>query len=159
MPLESGSSRSAVSANIRTEIEAGKPQKQAVAIALNKARGDALGGGSVTIAELVTKAAGLASRADAAFDRADELMLHDSVKADATWNTWADWNKEYETLLKKCNAARRALDDESRYTNRGDPIKIAKLTAKLQDLEAQRQALSDHPNRPSSYVMRNTSLR
>ena len=38
MPLKRGSSRKAVSANIRTEIAAGKPQKQAVAIALNTAR-------------------------------------------------------------------------------------------------------------------------
>lgn len=38
MPLKSGSSREVVSENIKTEIEHGKPQKQAVAIALNKAR-------------------------------------------------------------------------------------------------------------------------
>ncbi|HEY4153503.1 MAG TPA: hypothetical protein VGM38_09300 [Pseudolysinimonas sp.] len=40
MPLKSGSSREVVSANIKTEIAAGKPQKQAVAIALSKSRGD-----------------------------------------------------------------------------------------------------------------------
>jgi hypothetical protein len=39
MPLRSGRSRAVVSSNIRTEIAAGKPQKQAVAIALSKARG------------------------------------------------------------------------------------------------------------------------
>lgn len=38
MPLKRGSSRKAVSANIKTEIAAGKPQKQAVAIALSQAR-------------------------------------------------------------------------------------------------------------------------
>lgn len=38
MPLAKGSSRKAISKNIRTEIAAGKPQKQAVAIALNTAR-------------------------------------------------------------------------------------------------------------------------
>jgi hypothetical protein len=37
-PLKKGTSRATVSANIRTEIAAGKPQKQAVAIALNTAR-------------------------------------------------------------------------------------------------------------------------
>ncbi len=37
MPLKRGSSRKTIAQNIRTEIAAGRPQKQAVAIALNKA--------------------------------------------------------------------------------------------------------------------------
>jgi len=37
MPLKRGSSRKAVSANIRTEIAHGKPRKQAIAIALRAA--------------------------------------------------------------------------------------------------------------------------
>ena len=37
MPLKSGKSKKAVSDNIRTETKAGKPQKQAVAIAMRKA--------------------------------------------------------------------------------------------------------------------------
>lgn len=37
MPLQKGKSREAVSANIKTEVAAGKPKRQAVAIALNVA--------------------------------------------------------------------------------------------------------------------------
>lgn len=37
MPLKPGHSRKVVSQNIKTEIAAGKPQKQAVAIALHEA--------------------------------------------------------------------------------------------------------------------------
>ena len=37
MPLKKGRSRAAISSNIRREIQAGKPRKQAVAIALRTA--------------------------------------------------------------------------------------------------------------------------
>lgn len=37
MPLKAGSSRAAISHNIKAEMKAGKPRKQAVAIALTKA--------------------------------------------------------------------------------------------------------------------------
>jgi hypothetical protein len=37
MPLKKGSSRKVIASNIKTEMAAGKPQKQAVAIAMRKA--------------------------------------------------------------------------------------------------------------------------
>jgi len=38
MPSKKGKSKATISANIKKEIQAGRPQKQAVAIALNTAR-------------------------------------------------------------------------------------------------------------------------
>lgn len=37
MPLKSGSSRKTISGNIKREMKAGKPQRQAVAVAMHKA--------------------------------------------------------------------------------------------------------------------------
>jgi hypothetical protein len=37
MPLKKGKSKKVIASNIRREIKAGKPKKQAVAIAMNKA--------------------------------------------------------------------------------------------------------------------------
>lgn len=71
MPLESGSSRETISNNIATERNAGKPEKQAEAIAYSKARGDAVQAMCDSIAAMLA-----ATR----FDDLSEFM------ADATFN-------------------------------------------------------------------------
>jgi hypothetical protein len=53
MPLKKGTDRATVSQNIRTELAAGKPQKQAVAIAMSTARKS--GGGTATKLKKVRK--------------------------------------------------------------------------------------------------------
>lgn len=47
MPLNKSGSKKAVPQNIKTELAAGKPQKQAVAIALNTQRSAGKGYGAV----------------------------------------------------------------------------------------------------------------
>lgn len=37
MPLKSGKSKAVIASNIKTEMKAGRPQRQAVAIAMSKA--------------------------------------------------------------------------------------------------------------------------
>lgn len=74
MPLKEGSSSETISANIATEVRAGKDPKQAAAIAYSKARGDT---GIKALADCISAAAyaitGLTKRVDAyAARRADD---------------------------------------------------------------------------------------
>jgi hypothetical protein len=77
MPLESGSSQAAFKKNIRTEVNAGKPVKQAVAIAYSKKREDA---GTLTTAGMVESKAAL--RGDHARDLGQLNFAHSDADCD-----------------------------------------------------------------------------
>ena len=55
MPLKKGCSKAAVSSNIKREMDAGKPQKQSVAIALDTARKAAMKAGKPSKAPAMKK--------------------------------------------------------------------------------------------------------
>lgn len=55
MPLETGKSRAAFEHNVKTEIVAGKPQKQAVAIAYAQQRKDSFGGCSAVLDSIIER--------------------------------------------------------------------------------------------------------
>lgn len=91
MPLEKGSSRKVIAANIKTEIAAGKPHDQAVAIALERARADSgstsikgmvqavLGGSSRMAAQAASK--GMNAAAPLAIAKADDVAVVPSAEA------------------------------------------------------------------------------
>ena len=85
MPLESGSSREVISRNIATERNAGRPPKQAEAIAFSKARGDeSLPFDKIRLDALKDCAdavAALAARADALCARQDAFSEGDHPRA------------------------------------------------------------------------------
>jgi len=69
MPLDKSGSAQSVGKNIKAEMKAGKPKKQAVAIALNVERDNAKGKRKASLEEAYGRFLG---------------------KRDAEWNIWAD---------------------------------------------------------------------
>lgn len=77
MPLKEGSSRETISENIATEIRAGKPPKQAQAIAFSKARGDS----ASSLVSALTAAGQDRDKFDRAMQQASGLSLADLQEA------------------------------------------------------------------------------
>ena len=110
MPLEKGSSQAAISKNIATEREAGKPEKQAIAIAMHEA------GKSKSDSEL-TKAAGVLTIADG-----NVLFLRRGPDGDHP-GEWAFAGGGVEAGESTEDAARRENAEETGY----EPHKLTEI--------------------------------
>lgn len=126
MPLEGGSSRAAISSNIKTEMNAGKPQKQAVAIALNKARGDA-GGRSKFVVKYQTPSSANdtktleieAGDAQAARARAEETL-----------------SRHHSEKIHVVGIARKDAEQETEGEQQSEDSRMSTIEKRLSKLEA-----------------------
>ena len=120
MPLKSGSSQATISANIATERNAGKPEKQAVAIAENKARGDAdMSTIPVGVNEFIP-----APRSDGETQKAGRRM-------------------DAEVISKVCDAAMRVINRADAQLQRrmdADESAMAQKAAEVEKRSLQQQA-------------------
>jgi hypothetical protein len=110
MPLESGKSQSAFEQNIKTEIAAGKDQKQAVAIAYAKKRGDAVAKIADATGRLVDVVSDVSRRMDAMVaKRADATPKYTRSEMSAARAAVAKAQEAY-TAGKKGSNASKLLD-------------------------------------------------
>lgn len=78
MPLEHGKSKTAFSHNVATEMRAGKPQKQAVAIAYSEKRKHMAEGGLAGDSDMMEHIAG---ELLSAIQNSDKAMVIEALKA------------------------------------------------------------------------------
>lgn len=122
MPLASGSSKKVISENIATERHAGKPEKQAVAIAFSKARGDSeLNLSSPITGYDISDAA--CALADAIKAKCDAVGGHESVVYNKKLDGWYVVIGTYDTpvspKLPTREAAMQFLMDFKKKRNIG----------------------------------------
>ena len=112
MPLETGKSKAAFGHNVATEMKAGKPQKQAVAIAYSKARGDATDTEAAKIDHLHDNVVHIAQRLSELFGRFEKHMEFHArkgdKKADADRTFTSAQKNLSEEAVKKAEEAYRA---------------------------------------------------
>jgi len=148
MPLESGSSKAAISNNVATERRAGKPEAQACAIAYRKARGDMDGSQFEELKSLLdeffseeakeTEHRGDASpfldstRLDAVLAKADAIVAKADAIPAGSWTIdkrypggiilWAGMGRDGGDFYVECKPSSR---ENSRFTSRAPAEKLA----------------------------------
>lgn len=90
MPLDPGKSKAAFSHNVATEVDAGKPQKQAVAIAYHKA-----GEKKDAFDDIESKVQTLADNIDALSARFDDFCARSDAAKDEKLATYSEDTGEY----------------------------------------------------------------
>jgi hypothetical protein len=133
MPLKEGSSRETISENIATERRAGKPEDQAVAIAMSKA-GKSRGDDVRKIADAVGKLVGrfdahVARRKDSALirQRAGFKTRHDDVthvKESVMRRKIRDGEWEISVDLDPAIENRRAIEVRDTETNKRKWVRV-----------------------------------
>lgn len=103
MPLETGSGRAAISKNITTEINAGKPAKQAEAIAFAKARGDGVD---------------FKSRWPSQWTDEEVKRAYDKYKSGSKPENWGDIKNEYEKRAREMSRKDSERKDAVNYNRR-----------------------------------------
>lgn len=100
MPLETGKSKAAFSHNVATEMNAGKPQEQAVAIAYKEKRADVLRKAADTLAELSKDGRRLVERMDAVRADGSKILYEKGEKLQVDmpkgWTTGTPVSNIYE---------------------------------------------------------------
>lgn len=176
MPLERGSSRETISRNISTEMHHGKPQDQAVAIAMRvagKSRGDALTAEEVdervrkfkralqskeitakeyeALLEGISKAA--REDAEGQSSAGARRMRFGDVRIEERGSKFVVQGTEYDTYEEAKRAANAARTDSKRRTDADPPIP-ADYGSKLDAVE---QAMVRLGSRVDAYAARRES--
>lgn len=112
MPLESGSSREVIGRNIATEREAGKPEKQAVAIAMSKA-----GNSKKDSDDFLSSVSRIADSVGALCDRFDAHVRRradrrkDAEKEESEWKVRMHHDKSGRGMFSSVTVMARTMEE------------------------------------------------
>jgi hypothetical protein len=125
MPLDKSGSKASVGENIRTEMDAGKPQKQAVAIALDVARrAKRAKGGKVHTGPIIGDTGGRADKRPMHVADGSYILTSDHVSAMGQGNTLAGF-KHLNKMFPKSAKAHEQDEPAKRASGGKVPIYAA----------------------------------